>query len=243
MSTARPGTDGDANLAVARIVPDDKFPIGNVDVAVAWRAPSNGVRSPRRVPRMCRRGRSEHHHADPDTVRVVRPIARVRHLAAVSLALLACSGCESRLGTSSGDVYLAPAAPSESEAPSGQAQGVPPVPPLAETAPGLRLSTLEGGRIIAQDGQLLGIITGRGHKESIANQYGDYDSSYSPTSMFNRSGTYGSPHSSTGAMHPHTPFPPRIYVNGKPMAYVTANRSFRPSIHPKALREFAETVP
>lgn len=178
-----------------------------------------------------------------DTGRVARVIARVRRLAAVSLALLACTGCQSRLGTSPGEYYPAPAARSEDKAPSGQAQEAPPIPPVAETAPGLRLSTLEGGRIVAKDGQFLGTITGRSHKESIANPYGDYGSSYSPTSMFNRSGTYGSPHSGKGAMHPHTPFPPRIYVDGKPVAYVTANRSFKPSIHPDALRDFAQTRP
>lgn len=117
------------------------------------------------------------------------------------------------------------------------------VPPPSETAPGLRLSTLEGGRVVAHDGQFLGTITGHRHKDSIANDYGPYGDPYSPTSMYNSSSNYGSPHSGNGARHPHTPFPPRIYVKGKPVAYVTANRSFNPSIHPDALRAFADTLP
>jgi hypothetical protein len=113
-----------------------------------------------------------------------------------------------------------------------------PKPPSA-TAPGPNqgftptCSSLEGAMIFANDGQYLGKITSNEYDtESLGNKYGKYGSSYSSSSIFNQYGTYGSSYSALSPFNPYAATPPIIFVDGKPVAYLTVNTSKTPSLSP-----------
>lgn len=92
----------------------------------------------------------------------------------------------------------------------------------------------------AHDGTYLGNIRpNRYDQDSIFNAHGQYGSKYSQTSIFNRFGRYGSQISSESAYNRMTRTPPKVYLNGKFIAYLTANKSIRPSIHPDEIQDWA----
>ena len=97
-------------------------------------------------------------------------------------------------------------------------------------------SYIEGG-----DGTFLGKLNpNRFDPESIFNRFGRYGSKFSPDSIFNRFSTFGnqlnvlSPYSRLSAN------PPRLYVKGEFVGFLTKNGNKRPRVDPDDLLSWAE---
>ena len=89
--------------------------------------------------------------------------------------------------------------------------------------------------LIAQDGQFLGKITdNQSDTDSILNQYGPYGSQYSTTSIYNSYSQYGSVYGTYSINNPYTSTPPKLYISGKFIGYVTANPYIENRITPEA---------
>lgn len=98
-------------------------------------------------------------------------------------------------------------------------------------------SVLEGCSIIAEDGQMLGVITSNSYDtKSFLNEYGTYGSKYSSTSIWNEYGQYGGQYSSMSPFNSYTNTPPRIISpGGEVIGYLTVNKFKSPSISPYAV--------
>jgi len=84
---------------------------------------------------------------------------------------------------------------------------------------------IDGSYLIAQDQQLLGKINyNRYDTESILNPYGPYGSKYSNTSIFNKYSPYGSPYGAFSVNNPYCNTPPKLFINGNLLGYVTVNK-------------------
>ena len=99
------------------------------------------------------------------------------------------------------------------------------------------VSIPEGSAIIADDGKFLGIVSDSVFvTDSIASRFGSFGSRFDTNSIWSRFGTYGSTFSRLSPWNESTQTPPRIYDNsGNFVAYLTANDSLAPSIHPNEL--------
>ena len=86
--------------------------------------------------------------------------------------------------------------------------------------------------IFGADGKYLGRVSNNRYQtDSIANQYGDFGSSYSDASIFNKFGIYGSSTSDLSAFNNFASRPPLLYLStGQAVAYVTTNQSKMPRI-------------
>ena len=98
------------------------------------------------------------------------------------------------------------------------------------------------GTIIAADGQFLGIISdNQVDAKSISNQVGRYGGAVGRFSIFNEVGKYG------GAIGQYSPFnaisskPPRIYIDGKPICYLTVNTLKSPRFDPRLLKAWLQS--
>ena len=92
-----------------------------------------------------------------------------------------------------------------------------------------------GSYLIADDGQLLGKITDNPYEtDSILNQYGPYGSRYSTTSIFNPYSPYGSEYGAYSINNPYCSTPPMLYIDGRLLGRVTANRNIHGRISPEA---------
>ncbi len=88
--------------------------------------------------------------------------------------------------------------------------------------------------IIAQDQQFLGSITSnQWDNSSLLNEYGPYGSKYSPTSIFNEYSNYGSRYGSMSINNPYCATPPKLFINGQFLAYITENRFLQQVIKPE----------
>lgn len=95
--------------------------------------------------------------------------------------------------------------------------------------------------IEAADGTFLGKLTpNRFDTESIFNQFGPYGNRFSQTAIYNRFSPYGNQFSNLSAYNKFTQTPPKLFVKGKFMAYVTVNEYLRPRVHPDELMEWAQ---
>jgi hypothetical protein len=99
------------------------------------------------------------------------------------------------------------------------------------------LALLEGARIVADDGQFLGVITqNQFASDSILNEFGRYGSKFSATSIFNEFGRYGGKFSPLSPFNEFTMTPPRIITpGGKFVAYLTKNQFKTPALDPHVL--------
>lgn len=88
------------------------------------------------------------------------------------------------------------------------------------------LALLEGSRILADDGQFLGVITqNQFSSDSILNEFGRYGSEFSTTSIFNEFGRYGGEFSRLSPFNEFTTAPPRVISpGGELVAYLTKNQ-------------------
>jgi hypothetical protein len=94
--------------------------------------------------------------------------------------------------------------------------------------------------IEAGDGIFLGSLRpNRYDQDSIFNHYGPYGSKYSQTSIFNRYGPYGGRFSSLSPFNPYASNPPKVYHEGRFVAYLTVNSSFSPRIDPDRIMDWA----
>jgi len=79
--------------------------------------------------------------------------------------------------------------------------------------------------LIAQDEQYLGKITSDKYdNQSILNQYGPFGSKYSTTSIFNPYSSYGSKYGSFSINNPYCNTPPKLFINGKLIGFVSVNK-------------------
>ena len=101
---------------------------------------------------------------------------------------------------------------------------------------------LQGESFIeAADGTFLGKLTSnRFDQESIFNQFGPYGSEYSQTSVFNKFSNYGNQFSNLSPFNNFTHTPPKLYVRGKFVAYLTVNSMLSPRVDPDDLLQWAE---
>lgn len=102
--------------------------------------------------------------------------------------------------------------------------------------------SLEGCVLIADDGEMLGVITSNKYdSDSILNEYGMYGGKYSATSIWNEYGTYGGEYSQLSPFNQYSTTPPRIVTpEGQILGYLTVNKYKTPSISPYALRAILE---
>ena len=96
-------------------------------------------------------------------------------------------------------------------------------------------SSVNGSYLIAEDGQILGKLNSNKYdQDSIVNQYGPYGSKYSNTSIFNDYSPYGSRYGALSISNPYCTTPPKLFLGGKFVAYVSANQYLNPRISPEA---------
>lgn len=90
--------------------------------------------------------------------------------------------------------------------------------------------------LIADDGTYLGVISSnRYQNESVCNEYGPHGSPYRQDSVRNEYSAYGSPYRSGSAYNPYTSNPPRIYLNGRAIGYLTKNDFLAGAVDPDVL--------
>ena len=90
--------------------------------------------------------------------------------------------------------------------------------------------------LVADDGTYLGVISSnRYQNESVCNEYGPHGSPYRQDSVRNEYSAYGSPYRSGSAYNPYTSNPPRIYLNGRAIGYLTKNDFLAGAVDPDVL--------
>lgn len=101
---------------------------------------------------------------------------------------------------------------------------------------------LQGESFIeAADGAFLGKLTSNQYdQESIFNRFGPYGSQYSQTSVFNKFSNYGNQFSDLSPFNNFTKTPPKLYVKGQFVAYLTVNSTLSPRVDPDELFQWAE---
>ncbi len=98
-------------------------------------------------------------------------------------------------------------------------------------------STLDGGRIIADDGTYLGRVGPTYDTDSIFCSYGPYGASYSTKSIWCTYGTYGASYNLLSPFCSYSTTPPKIIVGGIVVASLTVGWLGIPvSISPNALK-------
>jgi len=109
----------------------------------------------------------------------------------------------------------------------------PPPPSFFGTIPISSYYLLDGGLIIADDGQYLGVFSSNQFiYESIANEFGTYGSDFGYTSIFNDFSTYGSDFSYLSPWNEFSFNPPIIYLGNTGVAYLTTNEFNTPRVDP-----------
>jgi len=92
--------------------------------------------------------------------------------------------------------------------------------------------------LLAAEGTFLGDATSNaGAIDGVCNQFGQYGSDFSPTSIFNPFGLYGSPSAAFSAYNEFTASPPALYCTGSedPLNPVTKNALLAGAIDPDFL--------
>ncbi len=107
-----------------------------------------------------------------------------------------------------------------------------PLPPTVS----LRVA-IEGCKIVAEDGQILGLITSNSFDaDSFLSEYGRYGSKYSSTSIWNEYGKYGGQYSALSPFNQYSTTPPRIVsTEGIAVGFLTVNPYKSPGISPFVL--------
>jgi len=95
--------------------------------------------------------------------------------------------------------------------------------------------------IVAHDDTFLGKLNpNRYDNESIFNKDGPYGSQYSGTSIFNRYSSYGSPYSKLSPYNRLSNTPPKIYLKGKQIGFLTVNTTILNRVDPDAIIDWAQ---
>jgi hypothetical protein len=103
------------------------------------------------------------------------------------------------------------------------------------------LRSLGRAYIEAGDGQLLGsLVPDRYSQDSVFNPYGPYGNRYSPASIFNKYSRYGDRFGQYSAGNPNSNIPPRVFINGDFVTYITENARLKPRVSISELLKWAE---
>lgn len=95
--------------------------------------------------------------------------------------------------------------------------------------------------IQAENGQFLGKLNpNKFDNDSIFNTYGPYGNKFSNTCIFNKFSDYGSQFSALSPYNQFAATPPKLFVNGQFVAYLTVNSMLTPRVHPDHILEWAE---
>lgn len=93
--------------------------------------------------------------------------------------------------------------------------------------------------LVAADGQFLGILSSNKYlTESIMNEYGSYGSKYSSTSIFNQYSRYGNQYDQLSPFNQYSQTPPRIFLRGNIVGYLSANRNLPNYLDPHKIFDF-----
>lgn len=93
--------------------------------------------------------------------------------------------------------------------------------------------------LIAADGQFLGILSSNKFQtESVMNEYGLYGSRYSSTSIFNQYCKYGSEYNILSPYNRYSQTPPRIFIRGTLIGYLSANQFVNNRLDPHELFDY-----
>lgn len=93
--------------------------------------------------------------------------------------------------------------------------------------------------LVAADGQFLGLLSSNKYMtDSVMNEYGSYGSKYSSTSIFNQYSQYGSQYSQLSAFNQYTQTPPRIFLRGVMIGFLSVNGYVNNRIDPHHLFDF-----
>lgn len=116
------------------------------------------------------------------------------------------------------------------------------MPNAAERSVGTSIEDLEGGKVIADDGTFLGIISKNSFEsKSLSNQFGLYGNKFSAKSIFNQFGIYGGQFSSQSPFNRFTTSPPRVFDRlGNFVGFLSINNFLSPRINPHALVAWLE---
>lgn len=95
--------------------------------------------------------------------------------------------------------------------------------------------------IEAGDGTFLGKLNpNRFDTESIFNQFGVYGNKFSPSSIFNQFSIYGNQFNPLSPYNQFSSNPPKLYVKGQFVAFLTKNQIRNPRVDPDELLSWAE---
>ncbi|OHB72035.1 MAG: hypothetical protein A2V70_05455 [Planctomycetes bacterium RBG_13_63_9] len=104
------------------------------------------------------------------------------------------------------------------------------------------IKDIMNGTIIAADGQFLGTISAnRVDPKSISNQVGMYGGAVGRFSIFSKVGRYGGEIGQYSPFNKITAKPPQIFIDDKPVCYLTVNRLKSPRFDPHALKAWVES--
>jgi hypothetical protein len=106
---------------------------------------------------------------------------------------------------------------------------------LAWPLTGLATEDLRGAKIVAADGQALGVIGDRFSEDSISNPYGAYGNRFSSKSIWNSFGEYGGRFSERSPFNPRASAPPKVMLLRGGWRWLTVNPYLTPRIDPNTL--------
>ena len=93
--------------------------------------------------------------------------------------------------------------------------------------------------LVAADGQFLGLLSSNQYcSEGVMNQYGLYGSKYSSTSIFNKYSSYGSEYNQLSPFNPYSQTPPKIFLRGQYVGFLSVNRFLSNRLDPHQLFDF-----
>jgi hypothetical protein len=100
-----------------------------------------------------------------------------------------------------------------------------------------RAVELKNARIVAADGQFLGMVTDKFQEDSVLNPFGAFGNPHEAKSIWNPFGKFGSQFEDTSAFNPRASKPPRIYIKGEREPYLlTINPLVTRRIDPNSLK-------
>ncbi|MBU1693972.1 MAG: hypothetical protein KKC51_08405 [Verrucomicrobia bacterium] len=95
--------------------------------------------------------------------------------------------------------------------------------------------------IVAGDETFLGKLNPNADdNESIFNQYGPYGSKYSQTCIFNPYSPYGGQYSALSPFNQYATNPPRVFLKGQFVGYLTVNQYKTPKLDPNSIMDWAK---
>lgn len=96
--------------------------------------------------------------------------------------------------------------------------------------------------LVAADGQFLGQLSSNKYQlESVMNEYGSYGSIYSTTSIFNQYSAYGSPFNTLSPFNQYSQTPPKIYLRGVHVGFLSVNQFVTQRLDPHQLFDYIIT--